>query len=457
MASARKPGAKEQLAALEKSLKARGIRFMLPTYVDMHGISKSKMVPIAHFAQMMGGSELFTGAALEGVPQDVSDEEVSSRPDPASCTVLPWQRDVAWFAGNLWSEGKPYEPCSRNILARVTERAAALGYRINVGMEAEFFVFEDRDDELHPISQRPHLEKPAYDTARLLDNLDWMGELVDAMNELGWDVYSFDHEDGIGQFEIDFDYADALTMADRFVFFRWMANVIAGRHGGFASFMPKPMGERAGSGAHYNVSFADPKSGRNLFADSSDRHGLGLSKLGYHYIAGVLAHLPAISAVVAPTVNSYKRLILKGSRSGLTWAPVYVCYGDNNRTNTLRIPLAGGRVELRSADSACNPYLGIAMVAAAGLEGIERELDPGAPHLENMYTKSAAELEAAGVRWLPRTLGAALDAFEADPLSRQVMGDAMFEAWLAYKRDEWLQYNNHVTDWEMSRYLRQFG
>ena len=171
----------------------------------------------------------------------------------------------------------------------------------------------------------------------------------------------------------------------------------------------------------------------------------------------MLRHLPAISAVVAPTVNSYKRLILKGSRSGLTWAPVYVCYGDNNRTNTLRIPLAGGRVELRSADSACNPYLGIAMVAAAGLQGVEQALDPGAPHLENMYTRTEQEIDAMGVRWLPRSLGAALDAFEADPLSREVMGDRMFEAWLAHKRQEWLEYSNHVTDWEMARYLRQFG
>ena len=170
----------------------------------------------------------------------------------------------------------------------------------------------------------------------------------------------------------------------------------------------------------------------------------------------MLRHLPALSAVIAPTVNSYKRLILKGSRSGFTWAPVFVCYGDNNRTNTVRIPLPGQRIEIRSADPSCNPYLGIAMVLGAGLEGIAEELDPGEPHRDNMYEKSEAELAAAGVRWLPRTLDQALDALDADPLGRAVMGDAMYDSWMGYKRDEWKSYLNHVSDWEKERYLKFF-
>lgn len=440
---------------LNDKLQAAGVKYLLASYVDMHGVSKGKVVPFSHLARMMSGSELCTGAALEGVPQDVSDEEVAAHPDAASCTVLPWKPEVAWFASDLWCEGKPFDACSRNILKRVLAKAAGMGFTMNLGMEAEFFVL--RDDPVlgyRPMSERKNLEKPAYDVSRMLDNMAWMDELVSAMNSLGWDVYSFDHEDGIGQFEIDFRYFDALSMADRFVFFRLMANEIARKHGGFATFMPKPYADRAGSGAHFNMSLADIKSGRNLFSDASDARGCGLSKLGYQFLAGVLKHLPAICAVVAPTVNSYKRLVLKGSMSGFTWAPVWACYGNNNRTNTLRIPLGGGRVELRAADSSCNPYLGAALVLAAGLEGIEKDLDPGDPHTENMYLKSEAELKNLGITHLPKTLEEALDSFEADSLTASVFGSAMHKAWLDYKRDEWMSYINHVSDWEKARYLK---
>jgi glutamine synthetase len=406
---------------------------------------------------MLAGSELFTGAAVEGVPQEVNDEEVSSRPDPASCTILPWRPDTAWFASNLWCAGKPFEACSRNILDRVLTQAAAMGYGVHAGVEVEFCVLKDAPGGGYaPLSARPDLEKPAYDAARLLDNMFWMDELVTAMNDLGWGVYSLDHEDAIGQFEIDFNYFDARTMADRLVFFRLMADEIARKHGGFASFMPKPFGDRAGSGAHFNLSLYQPQDRRNLFEDPKDPRGKGLSKIGYQFIAGVLRHLPAICAVVAPTVNSYKRLVPRGSRAGFTWAPIFVCYGGNNRTNTVRIPLGGGRIELRLADAAVNPYLGFAMVAAAGLEGIREGLDPGEPHEDNMYLKTPAELEQLGVSVLPRSLGEALDAFEADPLGLAVMGPDMHRAWLDFKREEWRAYSVYITDWEKERYLKFF-
>ena len=400
-----KPDSSDTNAALPARLRAAGVKFMLPSYVDMHGVSKSKMVPIDHYEQMLGGSELCTGAALDGVPQEIHEEEVSAHPDPASCIIPPWRSDLAWFASDLWCEGKPFEPCSRNILKRALAKARRLGFGLNFGIEAEFFVLRDQPGGGYaPVSERRNLAKPAYDVSRLIDNMPWLGELVDAMNTLGWDVYSLDHEDGIGQFEIDFNYFDVLTMTDNFVFFRWMAHEIARRHGGFATFMPKPYGDRAGSGAHFNVSLADPATGRNLFASDDDPRGCGLTQLGYQFIAGVLRHLPAICAVIAPTVNSYKRLILRGSMSGFTWAPIFCCYGNNNRTNTIRIPLGGGRMELRAADSACNPYLGAAMVLMAGLEGIEQNLDPGDPHLDNMYLKSQPELDALGIKTLPRNL-----------------------------------------------------
>lgn len=445
------------VATLKTKLESAGVKYLMPSYVDMHGVSKGKVVPIGHMQDMVDGSELCTGAALDGVPQDVSDEEVSAHPDVKSATILPWSPDVAWFASDLWCAGKPFAPCSRNILKRTLAMADDMSYLANLGIEAEFFVL--KDDErvgFRPISDRHNLAKPAYDVSRFLDNKGWLFELVNAMNDLGWDVYSLDHEDGIGQFEIDFRHADALTMSDRYVFFRTMAHEIARKHGGFATFMAKPYADRAGSGAHFNMSLADKKSGKSLFTSNDDARGCKLSKLGYHFIAGVLKHLPAICAVVAPTVNSYKRLVLKGSMSGFTWAPVFICYGNNNRTNTVRIPKSGGRVELRVADSACNPYLGAALTLRAGLEGIRDQLDPGDPHLENMYLKTEAELAALHVRRLPATLEEALDAFEADPLSKEVFGDAMFKAWLDYKREEWHSYASHVSDWETNRYLKFF-
>lgn len=448
MSSADSPG---------NTLEKQGVKYLLPTYSDMHGRSKTKMVPVHHYEKMLKGSELFTGAAVEGVPQEVNDEEVASRPDPASCTILPWRPDTAWFASDLWCAGKPFEACSRNILNRVLAQAGALGYGLNAGIEAEFCVLKDGPDGSYiPMGPRHHLEKPAYDTVRLLENMFWMDELVSAMNQLGWGVYSLDHEDAIGQFEIDFNYFDARTMADRYVFFRMMADEIARKHGGFASFMPKPFGDRAGSGAHYNLSLYSLADRKNLFEDRNDKRGKGLSTLGYQFIAGVLRHLPAICAVVAPTVNSYKRLIPRGSRAGFTWAPIFTCYGGNNRTNTVRIPLGGGRIELRLADSACNPYLGFAMVAAAGLEGIRENLDPGEPHEDNMYLKTPEELKKIGVSLLPRSLGEALDAFEADPLSKSVFGEAMYKSWLEFKREEWRSYTVYVTDWEKDRYLKFF-
>ena len=445
----------DPITPAQAALADAGVAYLLASYVDMHGVSKAKMVPIDHYGRMMTGSELFTGAALDGVPQDVSDEEVAAHPDPASARILPWRGDTAWFASDLYTKGKPFEACSRNILKRVLAQAATLGYGMNLGMEAEFFVFQD-DPALgfKPLSARQHLAKPAYDAARLLDNMPWLSELVGAMNKLGWAVYSFDHEDGIGQFEIDFRYFPALEMADNFVFLRMMATEIARNHGGFASFMPKPYADRAGSGAHFNISLYDLASGQNLFKTPDDPRGCDLSALGYHFIAGVLRHLPAICAVVAPTVNSYKRLIKQGSMSGFTWAPVFACYGNNNRTNTVRIPRGGQRIELRAADSACNPYLGAAMVLAAGLEGIQEKLDPGEPHTENMYLKSPEELAELGIRQLPETLEQAVDAFSADPLSRRVFGDDMFAAWIEFKRAEWTSYINHVSDWEYQRYLK---
>ncbi|WP_185994302.1 type III glutamate--ammonia ligase [Nocardioides campestrisoli] len=444
------------VAEVQARLEAAGVRYAMAGFTDVHGRLKGKVVPIGHLPQMARGSELFTGAAVDGVPQEINDEEVAAHPDLARSFVLPWKKDVAYFPSTLYTEGKPFEAGARHILQRQLDAAAELGLTFNLGIETEFFVLKDGPAGPAEVSERDTAEKPCYDLTTTLDNFGWLTELVEAMDELGWDVYSFDHEDARGQFEIDFTYSDALTMADRVTFFRMMAGEIARKHGYFASFMPKPFADRTGSGAHFNMSLADLVTGENLFATGEDPHGVGVSELGYHFIAGILRHAKAISAVIAPTVNSYKRLVRQGSTSGSTWAPVFVSYGDNNRTNMIRVPSAGGRVECRAADISCNPYLGAAMILAAGLEGVREHLDPGAPHRENMYEYSDAQVAELGIDMLPRNLGEAVEEFQADSLSREVFGEALYNSFIDLKRGEWDAYTAHVSSWETERYLKFF-
>ena len=235
--------------ALRKRLEDQGVRYALASYVDMHGVSKSKVVPLTHLDRMMEGSELCTGAALDGVPQDVSDEEVSPHPDADSVMILPWRKDVAWFASDLYCEGAPFEACNRGIFKRVLAQAAQMGFTFNFGIEPEFFLLKKTDNGYEPIGPRDDMAKPAYDVRSTLDSFDMLELIVRELNELGYDVYSYDHEDGNGQFEIDFNYSDGLTMADRFVFFRLLLGELANAHGYFACFMPKPFNDRAGSGA----------------------------------------------------------------------------------------------------------------------------------------------------------------------------------------------------------------
>jgi glutamine synthetase len=455
----------DNVQALQDSLAQQGVKYALASYVDIHGVSKSKLVPLAHLGRMLKGSELCTGAALDGVPQDVSDEEISPVPDTSSVIICPWgNRDVAWFASDLYCDGKLFEPCSRNIFKRVLAQAADMGFSFDLGIEPEFFIL--KTDEATglpvPIGDRDLLAKPAYDIRTTFDSLGVLTKITDALVTSGYDVYSFDHEDGNGQFEIDFKFFDGLQMADRYVFFRLLCTEVANEviPGAYASFMPKPFGDRAGNGAHFNMNLADLATGKNLFkvdkgwGGCDDPYGCQITELGYHFIGGVQKHLPAICAVVAPTVNSYTRLIKEGSMSGFTWAPVFACYGDNNRTNAIRIPSGGGRVELRAADSANNPYLGAALVLAAGLEGVRDKIDPGPPHRDNMYLKTPEELEALGVTYLPRTLAEAVEAFEADPLTKTVFGELMATTYADFKRTEWDSYMNHVSDWEREQYLK---
>lgn len=451
-------------------LESEGVRYCFSSYVDLHGRLKGKIVPLSHFDQMAKGSELYTGAAVDGVPQQINDEEVSSHPDVTHGFILPWNPEIAIFPSNLYNEGKPFEACSRNVLSRQVQAAADMGYIMNLGVETEFFVLKDNENgedstatlansNAVTISERDTLAKPCYDVPTATDNFHWLLELVEAMDNLGWDVYSFDHEDARSQFEIDFMYADVLSMADRVSFFRYMAGEIARKHGYFASFMPKPFADMTGSGAHFNMSLVSTEDGTNVFEATTpeeDVKGVGLTQTGIWFIGGILKHAPAICLTIAPTVNSYKRLVRQGSMSGSTWAPVFISYGNNNRTNMLRVPLAGNRVECRATDIACNPYLGAALMLAAGLEGIREHIDPGDPHRENLHEYTAADIEKTGIQQLPRTLGDAIEAFAADPLSREVFGDKLFDSFVEYKQREWDEFSYAVTDWEINRYLKFF-
>jgi glutamine synthetase len=456
MNSKTKPGQKN-LVALQKKLSAQGVKYCLGAYVDIHGVPKGKFVPIGHFVHFAEGSELYTGYALDGLGQAPNDDEISSVPDLNHIIQLPWQKEVAWMPADNHFHGQPYPLNSRVLLKNILADAEKMGFTFNLGIECEIYVLKqnERGELLVPNSD-DNLDKSCYDVKRFMDVFPWLDEMVTTMNGLGWDVYSLDHEDGNSQFEFDFNYTDALTMADRYIFFRYMAKTIAAKHGLLATFMPKPFADKTGNGAHFNMSLADKRSGKNLFKSDKDPRGLGLSPLAYSFIAGILRHGRALCAVLAPTVNSYKRLIRRGAMSYYTWAPVFNSFGTNNRTNSIRVPMNGGRCESRNADSACNPYLAAALVLAAGLEGVREKLDPGEPHHENLYELSPAELEKIGVQELPRTLGEAVEAFAADPFVEKVLGKELRDEFIKYKSAEWTEYHQTVSQWEIDRYARLF-
>jgi glutamine synthetase len=446
------------LSAQKEALRNRGIRYCVGAYVDIHGNPKAKCVPIDHFEHMMHGSELFTGYALDGLGQAPNDDEISSMPDVERMIQLPWQPDIAWMPADNYFHGEPYPLNTRVALKRVLGEAADMGFAMNLGVECEIYVLKLIDGRLVVPDPTDNLTKPCYDLRAFLRSFPFLDRMVSLMNELGWDVYSFDHEDGNGQFEFDFRYADGLTMCDRYVFWRYMVKHVAEEFGLVATFMPKPFADKTGNGAHFNMSLADRETGANLFAgtDSDDPRGLGLTTLGLHYIGGLLRHGRALCAVLAPTVNSYKRLIRRGAMSYYSWAPVFNSFGTNNRSNSLRVPMGGGRCEYRNADSSLNPYLAATLCLAAGLEGIRERLDPGAPHAENLYECSDAQLAELGVEPLPRTLGEAVDAFAADPFVERVLGKELRDEFIRYKRAEWEEYHQHVSDWEIKRYAQFF-
>jgi glutamine synthetase len=447
------------LSAIKQELIARGVKYCLGAYADIHGVPKGKVVPVTHFEEFARGSELYTGYALDGLGQSPNDDEIASVPDLERGVQIPWQPEIMWYPADLTFHGEPYEVSTRVVFGRILEEARELGYDFNLGIECEVYFVKLEEGRLVIPNADDNLVKSCYDVKRFLDVFGLVDRIASTINELGWDLYSFDHEDGNSQFEFDFKFADGLTMADRYIFFRYMAKKIAADHGLLATFMPKPFADKTGNGAHFNMSLSDVDTGVNLFEsapDGDDRYGLGLTKLGYAFIAGILRHGRALCAAFAPSVNSYKRLIRRGAMGYYSWAPVFNSFGTNNRTNSVRVPMGGGRCESRNADSACNPYLAGALVLAAGLEGVREKLDPGQPQIDNLYEFTDAEFAARGVQPLPKTLAEAVDAFEENPFTEQVLGTALKQEFINCKRAEWEEYHQTISQWEVDRYARLF-
>ena len=451
--------ASEEVLAVRDRLKAQGVKYCIGAYVDIHGIPKAKVVPIDHLPQMAAGSERYTGYALDGLGQAPSDDELASVPDLDHIIQLPWEPKIAWMPADNTFQGQPYPLNTRVALKSVLAQAAEMGLGMNLGIECEIYLLKQAaDGTLQVPNPDDKLVKPCYDVRGFVDQFSWLDKMATAIDGLGWDLYSFDHEDGNGQFEFDFAYSDALRMCDRLTFFRFMAKHYAKEEGLLATMMPKPFGNRTGTGAHFNMSLYDLKTKANRFAcdPKDDPRGLGLTTMGYQFIAGILKHGPALCAAFAPTVNSYKRLVRQGAMSYFTWAPVFNSFGSNNRTNSVRVPAGGGRCESRNADGSVNPYLAATLALAAGLEGIRENLDPGTPNEDNLYAMSEAERRERGIAFLPQTLHEAVEAFAADPLVEKTLGTELRNEFIKYKTDEWNAYHLTVSQWEVDRYSYMF-
>jgi glutamine synthetase len=445
---------------VERYIKEHDIEFLFAQFVDMHGKPNAKLVPARLLDGLMEDGAGFAGFAAGEIGQFPHDPDLAAMPDVRSFTPLPWKPGVARLACDVHVEGEEWPYCPRTILRRQLDRAKELGYEFMIGIELEYFlVRETEDGGIELADKLDRLEKPCYDMRGLTRNLDFVSQVARNLTDLGWNNYATDHEDANGQFEQNFDFADALTTADRAIFFRYMVESLAQERGLIATFMPKPFGHLTGNGCHFHMSLW--KDGENVFEcdPPDDPRGLGLTETAYKFIGGLKAHAKAYIALTAPTIGSYKRLVT-GTRSGSSWAPVFVSYGFNNRTQMLRIP-AAGRIEDRTVDGSCNPYLGATAVLAAGLDGIENDLEPGDPTTElNLHEVTEAQRNELGVELLPANLLDATRELEKDEVLRKALGNTGREDYVDYyvktKQAEWEEWHNEVTPWEIKRYLQLF-
>ena len=428
-----------------------GVRFISLQFTDILGMIKSVTIPVGRLEEVLEQGVWFDGSSIEGFAR-IYESDMVLVPDQTTYRVFPWsapeRRRARLICDANGPDGQPSLSVPRLALKRSLARAAGLGYVCNVGPEMEFFLFKRNDER--PTQPVPHDVGSYFDFSPRDEAQQVRSEIILALEGMGLQVEMSHHECAIGQHEIDFRYADALTSADNVVTFKYTVRAIAASHGIYASFMPKPIFGIAGSGMHTHQSFFDAE-GRNLFYDPDDEYNL--SRLAYNFIAGQMMHARALAAVVAPTVNSYKRLT-----PGYE-APVYICWAQLNRSALIRVPGHGRqnegatRAELRCPDPSANPYLAFTAMLAAGLDGIERDLTPPPPVNEDVYDFDKRDLRERAIGTLPDTLAEALDALEQDEVIQEALGPAITAAFVRAKRAEWDEYRIQVTNWELERYL----
>ena len=429
-------------ADLSRIATEKGIRYFLISYVDLFGGLRAKLVPSSAIGDMQKDGAGFAGFAtwLDMTP---AHPDMLAIPDPDSLIQLPWKPEVGWLAGDLWMDGKEVEQCPRIVLKRQLARYAERGYTLKTGVECEYMLLTP--DGRNISDDRDVQEKPCYDQTALMRRYDVVSSICDAMIELGWGPYQNDHEDANGQFEMNWDYSDALMTADRHVFFKFMVKSIAEQHGYRATFMPKPFMDLTGNGCHAHVSVWEQDN--NVFLDESGE--LGLSKTAYEFLGGIVYSARALCSLFSPTVNSYKRINAPRTRSGASWSPNSVTYTGNNRTHMIRIPDAG-RFELRLMDGSANPYLMQAGIALAGMDGMDNHRDPGKRLDIDMY----ANPELAGdVQKLPLNLMDAIRVTRDWSVIRDAIGGEIIDSYCNMKETEWNNYMSHLSEWERNSTL----
>ena len=431
------------------------VRFVSLQFTDILGAIKSVTIPVGRLEEALEQGIWFDGSSIEGFAR-IYESDMVLKPDPGTYQVLPWsapeRRRARLICDVHGPDGQPSSSAPRVMLRQILTQAVEQGYVYNVGPELEFFLFKRNSEPNGQQATRPvpHDVGGYFDFSPRDEAQQVRSEIILALEAMGMHVEMSHHEGATGQHEIDFRYADALASADNAVTFKYTVRAIAATHGIYASFMPKPIFGINGSGMHTHQSLFSGE-GRNLFYDPDDPYHL--SRLAYNFIAGQMEHARALAVVVAPTVNSYKRLT-----PGYE-APVYICWAQLNRSALIRVPAHAARgkdamrVELRCPDPSANPYLAFAAMLAAGLDGIKRGLIPPSPVNEDVYNFDEGDLRERAIGTLPGTLAEGLDALERDEVVQAALGPAITEAFLRAKRAEWDEYRIQVTSWELERYL----
>ncbi len=424
------------LAAVAKE---KGIRYFLISFTDLFGVVRSKLVPASAIGGMQKDGAGFAGFAAH-LDMTPADSDMFGLPDSEQLIQLPWKPEVGWLPSDIYLDGKIVEHGPRTVLKNILADAESKGYKVKSGVECEYFILNPEGTAVSdPADLQP---KPCYDQQALMRRYDMVAEICDHMQTLGWGPYQNDHEDANGQFEMNWDYTDALVTADRHSFFKYMVKTVAENHGFRATFMPKPLPYLTGNGCHAHISVWNNDGQTNLMEDSSGE--LGLSELAYHFIGGLLKHATSITAVTNPVVNSYKRINAPRTTSGATWSPNTVTYSGNNRTHMIRIPDTD-RIEVRLADGAANPYLLQAVLIGTGLWGVENKTAPGKRLDIDMYAEGHKVRNAPK---LPLNLLDALRNFQLNKILRGILGAAFADSYYKLKMDEWNNYMQHFSEWE---------